>query len=145
MSLFDPARSPWPARALSLLRIGIGFFYITYGTMKMFNFPPVPAGMPPIHYLLGSELGVAGLLETVGGTLILLGLFTRPVAFILAGEMAVAYFQFHFPMGFFPQTNNGSPAVLYCFLFLYFMVVGAGPWSMDAMLARSRRGGVAYQ
>jgi putative oxidoreductase len=75
----------------------------------------------------------------VGGLCIVLGFLTRPVAFVLAGEMAVAYFQFHQPGGFFPTTNNGVPAVLYCFLFLYLMFAGAGVWSIDAMIARSRR------
>ena len=124
---------------LSILRIVAGIMFLSAGTMKLFGYPPPPPGppMPPITLL--SQLGMAGLLETVGGLAIVLGLFTRPVAFVLAGEMAVAYFQFHFPQAFFPTTNMGLPAVLYCFLYLYLMFAGAGPWSLDAVLARARR------
>jgi putative oxidoreductase len=86
-----------------------------------------------------SLAGVAGVLETFGGLLLLLGLFTRPVAFVLAGEMAAAYFMSHAPQGFWPLLNRGELAALYCFLFLYFAAVGGGPWSVDA--ARSRSGG----
>lgn len=136
MSIMEPAASPWPSRALSMFRIIVGLLFITFGTMKLFGFPPPPQPMPPIS--LASQLGIGALLELIGGLLIVLGLFTRPVAFILAGEMAVAYFQFHFPQGFFPTTNNGVPAVLYCFIFLYLMIAGAGEWSVDARLARSR-------
>ena len=91
--------------------------------------------MPPIE--LTSQLGVAGILEVFGGLAIVLGLLTRPVAFVLAGEMAVAYFQAHFPQSIFPTVNNGVPAVLYCFLFLYFSFAGAGAWSIDRVIARS--------
>jgi len=80
--------------------------------------------------------GIAGVLETVGGSLFLLGLFTRPVAFILSGEMAVAYFYGHAPQGFWPVLNQGALAVVYCFLFLYFSAAGAGPWSIDALRYR---------
>ena len=80
-----------------------------------------------------SQVGIGGLLEVVGGALLLVGLFTRPVAFVLAGEMAVAYFQFHFPKSFWPTVNQGVPAVLYCFVFLYLSAAGAGPWSIDAL------------
>ena len=80
-----------------------------------------------------SQLWIGGVLETFGGLLLLVGLFTRPVAFLLAGEMAVAYFQFHAPNGFWPTMNGGSAAVLYCFVWLYFSAAGAGPWSLDAM------------
>lgn len=136
MSIFDPAPAPWPSRMRAILRIVTGAVFITNGTMKLFNYPPMPSGMPPIHLM--SQAGIGGLLEVVGGTLILLGLFTRPVAFVLAGEMAVAYFQFHFPRSFFPTVNNGTAAVLDCFIFLYFVAAGAGAWSVDAMLARRR-------
>jgi Predicted membrane protein len=125
----------------AILRIVTGAIFITHGTMKLFNYPPMPPGMPPIELM--SQAGIGGLLETVGGALFLIGLFTRPVAFVLAGEMAVAYFQFHFPKSFFPTVNNGTPAVLDCFIFLYFVAAGAGAWSVDAMLARRRaRSGV---
>jgi putative oxidoreductase len=138
MSIFEPSRSPWRGRMLSVLRIVAGAVFISFGTMKLFNFPPVPAGMPPIPLM--SQLGLAGTLESIGGLLIIIGLFTRPVSFVLAGEMAVAYFQGHYPKSFWPTTNMGTPAILYCFIFLYFVFAGAGPWSVDAMIARSRGG-----
>lgn len=141
MSIFEPSRSPWTGRMLSILRIVAGAVFITFGTMKLFGFPPLPQAMPPIPLM--SQMGLAGTLETIGGLLIILGLFTRPVSFVLAGEMAVAYFQGHFPQSFWPSTNMGTPAILYCFLFLYFVFAGAGPWSIDAMIAR-RRGGSPY-
>jgi len=114
----------------ALLRIVAGLNFITYGTMKLFAFP---VGMPPDNSTapLLSQTGVGGILEVVGGALMLIGLFTRPVAFILSGEMAVAYFQFHLPQGFWPVLNMGTPAVLYCFIWLYFSAAGAGPWSLD--------------
>jgi putative oxidoreductase len=136
MSIFEPARPPWPGRMLSVLRIISGLLFISFGTMKLFNYPPLPQGMPPIP--LVSQMGLAGVLETFGGLLILIGLFTRPVSFVLAGEMAVAYFQGHYPQSFWPTTNMGAPAILYCFIFLYFVFAGAGTWSADAMIARSK-------
>lgn len=138
MSIFEPSRSPWRGRMLSVLRIVAGAVFISFGTMKLFNFPPLPAGMPPIPLI--SQMGLAGTLESFGGLLILTGLFTRPVSFVLAGEMAVAYFEGHYPHSFWPTTNMGTPAILYCFIFLYFVFAGAGPWSVDAMIARSRDG-----
>lgn len=137
MSIFEPAPPPWPSRMLSILRIVSGVVFITFGTMKLFGLPPLPAGMPPIP--LVSQLGLAGTLEVIGGTLFVLGLLTRPVAFLLSGEMAVAYFQGHFPRSFFPSINMGTPAILYCFIFLYFVFAGAGVWSIDAMIARRSR------
>jgi len=118
-------------RLQSLLRIVAALMFMLAGTMKLFAFP---AGMPPDGGTapLFSQLWFGGVLETFGGGLLLLGLFTRPVAFILSGEMAVAYFQFHFPKGFWPTMNDGMPAVLYCFLWFYFSAAGAGPWSLDA-------------
>jgi putative oxidoreductase len=121
---------------LSVLRIVAGAVFISFGTMKLFNVPPLPQGMPPIPLM--SQLGFAGVLETFGGLLIVLGLFTRPLSFVLAGEMAVAYFQGHFPQSFWPSVNMGTPAILYCFIFLYLMFAGAGPWSIDAIIARRR-------
>src|SRR5882762_8732063 len=112
MSIFNPAPAPWPGRMLSIFRIMAGLLFITFGTMKLFGYPPSPVPMGAISLM--SEVGIGGLLEFIGGIAITLGLFTRPVAFILAGEMAVAYFQFHHPLGFFPTTNNGIPAILYC-------------------------------
>ncbi len=134
MAIFEPSRSPWTGRTLSILRIVSGLVFITFGTMKLFNFPPLPPGQPPITLM--SEMGLAGVLETVGGFLILIGLFTRPVAFLLSGEMAVAYFQGHYPLSFWPSTNMGTPAILYCFTFLYFVFAGPGQWSLDARLGR---------
>jgi uncharacterized protein YndB with AHSA1/START domain/uncharacterized membrane protein YphA (DoxX/SURF4 family) len=119
------------SRLQSVLRMAAAFMFILAGTTKLFAFP---AGIPPHGgtVALMSQVGFGAVLETFGGTLLLLGLFTRPVAFILSGEMAVAYFQFHFPHSIWPVLNGGVPAVLYCFLWLYFSVAGAGPWSIDA-------------
>ena len=121
----------WAPYLLSILRIVAALMFIQFGTMKLFAFP---VGMPPDGGTakLVSQIGLAGILETFGGLLILLGLFTRPVAFVLSGEMAVAYFQGHFPQGFWTVVNLGTPAVLYCFLLLYISAAGAGPWSLDA-------------
>ena len=136
MSIFEPSRSPWTGRMLSILRIVAGLVFLSVGTMKLLGFPPPPPGMPP--FALTSMLGVSAILDTFGGLLILLGLLTRPVAFVLAGEMAVAYFSGHFPHSFWPTTNMGIPAILYCFIYLYLVFAGAGPWSVDAMIARSK-------
>jgi putative oxidoreductase len=113
------------------MRIVAAFMFIQAGTMKLFAFP---IGVPPHGgtVLLISQIGIGAVLEAAGGALILLGLFTRPVAFLLAGEMAVAYFQFHFPKGFWVVVNGGTSAALYCFVWLYFSAAGAGPWSLDA-------------
>jgi putative oxidoreductase len=126
--------SKWPSFApqlLSVLRIVAAFLFVLSGTIKLFAFP---AGVPPqggtVPWM--SEAGIGGILECVGGSLLLLGLFTRPVAFILSGEMAVAYWQFHSPEGLWPNMNGGMPAVLYCFLWFYISAAGAGPWSLDA-------------
>ncbi len=138
MNASDITRA-WPAwtpRLQSVLRIVAAFLFLPAGTMKLFAYP---MGMPPdgSTAVLLSQVGVAGILETFGGALLLLGLFTRPVAFLLSGEMAVAYFQFHAPQGFWPMMNNGIPAVLFCFLWLYYSAAGAGPWSLDALRERS--------
>jgi putative oxidoreductase len=115
----------WSPRMLSVLRIMTGLLFLEHGTQKFFAFPgPGPA--------LTTLLVVQGLLELVGGILILIGLFTRPVAFILAGDMAVAYFYAHAPRGFFPTLNGGQLAILFCFVFLYLFVAGGGVWSVDA-------------
>jgi putative oxidoreductase len=119
---------------LSVLRIVAAFMFMQEGTMKLFSWPMAMPGGATLS--LTSEVGIAGILEFVGGILLLVGLFTRPVAFILSGEMAVAYFQFHFPQGFWPLVNNGQPAVLYCFIWLYISAAGAGPWSVDAALKK---------
>jgi putative oxidoreductase len=120
---------------LSILRIVTAVCFILHGTQKLFNWPPAPQ---PMHVQLMSQFGIAGILETFGGLAILLGVFTRPVAFILAGEMAVAYFQVHFPRSIFPLVNAGESTVLFCFIYLYLCVAGAGTWSIDHMIASNR-------
>jgi putative oxidoreductase len=119
----------WAPRALTLLRIVAGLQFLEHGTQKFFSFPPRAAAAAPD---LMSLLGIQGCLEVVGGILILLGLFTRPVAFVLAGDMAVAYFMSHFPKSFFPALNGGDAAILFCFVFLYLAAAGGGVWSLDA-------------
>jgi putative oxidoreductase len=118
---------------LAVLRIMTALLFIAHGTSKLFNFPATGMPTPPMFSLFG----MAGLLELVGGLLILIGLFTRPVAFILAGEMAVAYFMAHLPQSFFPLVNGGDSAVLFCFVFLYLFVSGPGAWSVDGNRARA--------
>ncbi len=121
----------------SVLRIVAALMFIQAGTMKLFSFPiGMPAGVPPLTLL--SEAGIGGILETFGGALLILGLFTRPAAFILSGEMAVAYFQYHFPVSPWTIINNGQAAVFYCFAWLYFSAAGGGQWSLDAFLAGRR-------
>lgn len=122
----------WAPYLLSLLRIVAAFLFIQFGTAKLFGFPaPIMPGGGTAP--LGSLPGIAGFLETFGGAFLLIGLFTRPVAFLLSGEMAFAYFIGHAPHGFWPVLNQGHPAVLFCFTFLYLSSAGAGPWSLDAM------------
>ena len=123
--------STWGPQLQSVLRVVAASMFILVGGMKLFAFP---AGIPPHGGTapLMSQIWIGGVLEVVGGALLLLGLFTRPVAFLLSGEMAVAYFQFHSPRGFWPVMNEGVAAVLYCFVWLYFSAAGAGPWSLDA-------------
>lgn len=117
---------------LSTLRIVAAIMFIQSGTVKLFGWPmPMPAEAGPLELI--SQVGIGSLLEFVGGLLMLLGLFTRPVAFILAGQMAVAYFQFHQPTALWPMLNGGTDAVLYCFIWLYISAAGAGPWSIDAL------------
>jgi putative oxidoreductase len=119
----------WAPRVLSALRVVTALLFMTHGTAKLFGFPQV---QDFANLELASLLGVSGILEFVGGVLMLVGLFTRPTAFILSGMMAVAYFLAHAPMGFFPLLNQGELAILYCFVFLYFSVAGGGAWSLDA-------------
>ncbi len=128
-----PIPSSWEPYLRSVLRIVVAFLFVAHGTQKLLGFP----GARPTVALV-SLLGAASILETFGGTLVFLGLFTRPVAFLLAGEMAAAYFMSHAPNGFWPLLNRGEPAVLFCFVFLYLAAAGPGPWSLDA--ARDRRG-----
>jgi putative oxidoreductase len=138
MSVFDSASLGWNRRMLGLLRIVAGLLFVMHGTQKWFGYPPSPIMHFPAP--LASLAGVAGVIETVGGTAIILGLLTRVVAFVLCGEMAVAYFTQHFPRGPIPLTNGGELAVLYCFLYLYLVFAGAGAWSIDALIAHSTPG-----
>jgi putative oxidoreductase len=126
----------WTPQLQSVLRIVAAFLFIAHGTQKLFAFPLAEPGSP---MPLASLMGVAGILEVVGGLLLLVGLFTRPVAFVLAGEMAVAYFMAHLPNGPWPILNFGEPTVLYCFIWLFFAAAGGGPWSLDAVMGRSSR------
>jgi putative oxidoreductase len=126
--------NPLARGAQALLRIVSGLLFFFPGALKLFGwFGGMPAG-----FTLTPLLRTAGWMEVIGGPLILLGLFTRPVAFLLSGEMAVAYFHSHFPHGFWPIQNHGEQAVLFCFIYLYFAAAGAGPFSVDAWLARRR-------
>lgn len=123
----------WAPRVLSLLRIVAALLFMEHGLMKLFHFPaPQPGAPDPLPPMLLA----AAWLEIVGGGLIALGLFTRPVAFILSGQMAVAYFLAHAPQGFYPALNMGEAAVLYCFLFLYLVFAGPGEWSVDAQIRK---------
>jgi putative oxidoreductase len=125
----------WSARLLSLLRIVSGLLFLEHGSQKLLGFPAFPMASPSP----GSLLWVGGVLELVGGALILIGLCTRPIAFILAGEMAVAYWMFHASKGPFPALNMGDAAILFCFIFLYLSAAGPGPWSVDSMRGGRRR------
>jgi putative oxidoreductase len=123
----------------SVLRIVTAFLFVQFGSAKLLAFPAAVmpgGGTAPMMSLPG----IAGTLELVGGTLLLLGLFTRPVAFIVAGEMAVAYFMGHAPQGFWPVLNQGSPAIMFCFIWLYLSAAGGGPWSLDALRSRGVHG-----
>jgi putative oxidoreductase len=113
---------------LSILRIMTGLLYMEHGTGKLFNFPT-----SQMHPSFPALLWFAGVLECFGGALVALGLLTRPVAFLLSGEMAIAFFYAHFPRNFFPVINQGDAAVLYCFVFLYLFFAGGGPWSVDRL------------
>ncbi|MBA3767438.1 MAG: DoxX family protein [Acidobacteria bacterium] len=133
MANLNSLNTTWAPRLLSILRIITGFLFMVHGAQKLFGFPaPMPGGTPPLMSLIG----VGGILEFFGGLLILLGLFTRPVAFILSGMMAVAYFMAHAPGGFWPMLNKGEIAVLYCFIFLYLAAAGGGSWSVDRLWRR---------
>jgi putative oxidoreductase len=133
----------WAPRMLSVLRIVAAFIFMLHGTQKLFAFPgPPPSGMLPA---LMSQYGIGAIMELVGGLLLMFGLFTRPVAFLLSGEMAVAFWQFHVFKNFAPNTspvfwptlNGGDASILYCFVFLYIFFAGPGPWSVDAARRRA--------
>ena len=121
----------WAPRVLSIVRIVVALLFLEHGTQKLFNFPPGP-NHPAFFTLIWWQ----AIIEIVGGILLALGLFTQPVAFILSGDMAVAYFMSHSPRSFFPVVNAGDSAILYCFIFFYIFFAGPGPWSVDAMWGR---------
>ena len=121
----------WSPRILSVFRIITGFLFLWHGSQKLFNYPPKDDFTAAAGLML-----FAGILEFGGGILILIGLFTRPVAFILCGLMAVAYFMAHAPGGFLPIVNHGEPAVVYCFIFLHLFFAGGGVWSADHLIAK---------
>lgn len=125
----DALAAAWAPRLLSILRIMTGLLFLQHGTAKLLKIPVVPMFA---NLSLTSPPGIAGILELVGGVLIILGLFTRSVSFVLSGLMAAAYFMAHAPRGFYPILNAGELAILFCFVFLYFAAAGPGPWSIDA-------------
>ena len=116
----------------SLLRIVTGLMFMQHGTQKIFGFPAEARG----PFEIASQMGIGGVLELVGGALIVVGLFTRPVAFLMSGMMAVAYFQVHAPSSPYPLVNQGELAALYCWVFLYLAFAGAGPWSLDGVMRK---------
>ncbi len=132
----SPIPASWTPALLSIFRIVAAFLYMAHGTQKLFGFPGAKASTALV---LLSWFGIGGIIEAFGGALLLLGLFTRPVAFVAAGEMAIAYFKVHAPGGFWPLLNHGELAALYCFAFLYMAAAGGGPWSVDALLKRAPR------
>jgi putative oxidoreductase len=123
----------WAPRARALLRIMAGLLFVSHGIAKLFGFPP--GGWQGPVPEVGTLVWFAALIELVGSPFIIVGLFTRPVAFLLSGEMAVAYFSAHAPHSFFPILNHGEGAILYCFIFFYLFVAGAGAWSIDGVRA----------
>ena len=134
MADWTSLRLTWEPRILSISRIIIGMLFMEHGTAKVLDFPHQETHKA--FDLITLNPGAQGLIELIGGFLFALGLFTRPVAFILAGDVAVAYFMAHAPRGFFPLLNGGELAIVYCFAFLYFWVAGGGEWSLDRVLRR---------
>jgi putative oxidoreductase len=130
---YEMVGAPFAPRVLSIARIMIGLLLLQHPTAKFFGFPHVAMFD---NLKVASLVGTAGMIELIGGVLFILGLFTRPVAFILSGLLAFAYFIGHAPRGFYPMTNSGEAAVLFCFIFLYYACAGGGRWSLDAMLRR---------
>jgi putative oxidoreductase len=126
----------WSPRLLAVLRIVTALLFMEHGAQKLIGFPPSDHASPEVFSLLG----VAGILELVGGFFILIGLFTRPIAFVLAGEMAVAYWMAHAPKSIYPALNGGDAAILYCFIFLYLVAAGPGP-SASTGAAKPPEGG----
>ena len=129
---FENLTSTWAPRVLSVLRIMSALIFMEHGTLKILGFPASDKPAPELMSLSG----IAGVFELIGGALLVLGFFTRPVAFLLSGLMASAYFIAHAPKSFFPIQNGGDAAILYCFVFLYFVLAGGGPWSIDALRAK---------
>src|SRR5881227_3750785 len=127
----------WAPRVLSIVRIMVALLFLEHGTQKLLGFPP--GGAHPALFTLS---WFQGIIELVGGLLLAIGLFTRPVAFILSGDMAVAYFMAHAPQNFFPIINRGDAAILYCFIFLYYWLAGGGEWSLDRLRAPGPAAGV---
>ena len=136
-------RARYAAFAVNLLRVGTAVLFMQHGVQKTFGWLG-GLGQPGVTAPLVSQLGLAGVLEVVGGLLLLLGLLTRPVALVLAVEMLVGYFQAHFPRGGWPVQNQGELALLYLLIFVFFSAHGAGTVSLDALL-RGRRGGAAAE
>lgn len=134
MAAISALADAWAPRMLSVLRVVSALLFMQHGTQKVLNFPP--AAEPRPFELMTLAPGLAGVLELGGGLLLLFGLFTRPVAFVLSGMMAVAYWMVHGPGSLYPILNGGDLAILFCFVFLYFVCAGAGPWSIDAMMRR---------
>ena len=134
MSSLGHGATRWAPQLLSILRIIVAFLFMEHGGEKLFSFPaPFMFHLQPF-----TLIWFAGVLEVFGGFLILIGLFTRPVAFLLSGEMAIAYFMMHAPHGFWPLLNHGEAAVFYCFVYLYMAAAGGGAWSVDALLCRGK-------
>ena len=125
--MFNQANG-WSSRALAALRIVAGLLFLAHGVIKVFGFP---AGAEPGQQELLSLFGIGGVIELITGLLLILGLFTRPAAFIASGQMAVAYWMFHFPSSPYPAANGGDAAILFCFVFLYLFTAGPGAWSLD--------------
>ena len=133
MSGLELLANLWAPRLLAILRIMTALLFLEHGLIKLFGYPP---GAAPGPQALFSFFWIAGLIETVGAWLLLVGLFTRPTAFVLAGEMAVGYFIVHAPLGFFPAMNAGEPAILFCFIFLYLVFAGPGSWALDHVVGK---------
>ena len=134
MSAIDMSTT-WEPRVRSIVRIVIGLLFLEHGTAKLFGFPHAPMFD---NLQLFSFVGWSGIIEALGGLLFCVGLFTRVLAFVTSGEMAIGYFMVHAPKSFFPMLNGGDAAVLYCFIFFYFFVAGPGPWSLDEAFATRR-------
>ena len=127
----ETTKAEWTPRMLSILRIAAALTFMAHGTQKLLGFPA--SDFSPAAFSL---MWFAGVLELFGGAAVLVGFYTRPVAFVLSGMMAVAYWMVHAPQSFFPVANGGDAAILYCFVFLFIVFAGPGPWSLDARLGR---------